>query len=50
LVSHYSSYRAVFFILGSMHLIAALILWWISADPVNNTSQSESFAEVKTEA
>jgi ACS family hexuronate transporter-like MFS transporter len=48
LVSRYSSYRAVFLILGSMHLIAALILWWVSADPVNDTLQSESFAEVET--
>jgi MFS transporter, ACS family, hexuronate transporter len=50
LVSRYSSYRAVFFILGSMHLIAALILWWVSADPLNKASQSESYAEVKTGA
>jgi MFS transporter, ACS family, hexuronate transporter len=50
LVSRYSSYRAVFFILGSMHLIAAIILWWVSADSVNYTSQSQSFAGVKSGA
>jgi MFS transporter, ACS family, hexuronate transporter len=50
LVSHYSSYRAVFAILGSMHLIAAFILWWISGDPVSDTSKSESFTEVRAGA
>ncbi len=48
LVSRYSSYRAVFFILGSMHLVAAFILWWLSADPVNDASHIESFTEVRT--
>lgn len=47
LVSRYSSYHAVFFILGSMHLIAALILWLISADPVSGTSGSDSPTEVR---
>jgi hypothetical protein len=30
-----------------MHLIAALILWWISADSVEDTSKAKSFTEVK---
>lgn len=34
LVSHYASYRAVFAILGSMHVVAAIVLWSVSADEV----------------
>ncbi len=36
LVSHYASYRAVFAILGSMHVVAAIILWWLSTDEVKH--------------
>ncbi|MEO8735550.1 MAG: MFS transporter [Edaphobacter sp.] len=41
LVSHYSSYTAVFAILGSMHLIAAAILWFLSTDQQQETSHIE---------
>lgn len=45
LVSRYSSYRAVFAIAGSMHLVAAAILWSLSRDQVAHTASLQECHE-----